>query len=136
MNIGEAATLTGIPRKTIRYYEKIGLVLPQRSLNGYRHFGRDELAKLTVLAKARELGFPIKDCRALLELHESHRQDDGSVEAMARRQLDRIDDNIEALRQRRHRLSELISACSNGDRTGSPILGKDKAMGGMPMRAH
>ena len=38
MNIGEVAQKTGLPAKTIRYYEDIGLVEPQRGANGYRFF--------------------------------------------------------------------------------------------------
>ncbi|MEO1238359.1 MAG: MerR family DNA-binding transcriptional regulator, partial [Pseudomonadota bacterium] len=36
MNIGEAARRSGLPAKTIRYYEDIGLVVPARAANGYR----------------------------------------------------------------------------------------------------
>ena len=34
MNIGDAARLSGLPAKTIRYYEDISLVVPKRSDNG------------------------------------------------------------------------------------------------------
>jgi len=39
LSIGDAAERSGLPRKTIRYYEDIGLVRPLRSANGYRAFG-------------------------------------------------------------------------------------------------
>ena len=38
MNIGDVAERTGLPAKTIRYYEEIGLVRPERRDNGYRAF--------------------------------------------------------------------------------------------------
>jgi hypothetical protein len=38
MNIGDVAARTGLPPKTIRYYEEIGLVTPDRDANGYRRF--------------------------------------------------------------------------------------------------
>ncbi|MEM9975259.1 MAG: MerR family DNA-binding transcriptional regulator, partial [Pseudomonadota bacterium] len=38
MNISDAARKAGLPAKTIRYYEEIGLVRPGRSANGYRAF--------------------------------------------------------------------------------------------------
>ena len=38
MNIGDVSRLSGLPAKTIRYYEDIGLVEPLRSSNGYRAF--------------------------------------------------------------------------------------------------
>jgi hypothetical protein len=39
MNIGDVAERTGLPAKTIRYYEEIGLITPDRDANGYRRFG-------------------------------------------------------------------------------------------------
>ena len=38
MNIKEVAARAGLPPKTIRYYEDIGLIRPRRSANGYRSF--------------------------------------------------------------------------------------------------
>ncbi|MGO7374237.1 MerR family DNA-binding transcriptional regulator, partial [Rhizobium ruizarguesonis] len=38
MNIGEASERTGLPSKTIRYYEDIGLIRPERGGNGYRDY--------------------------------------------------------------------------------------------------
>ena len=69
MNIGEVAERSGIPPKTIRYYEDIGLVRPQRSGNGYRAFAETDLHKLAFLGRARALGFSIEDCRTLLGLY-------------------------------------------------------------------
>ena len=46
MNISEAARRAGLPAKTIRYYEDIGLVAPQRDPNGYRAFQPRDLQAL------------------------------------------------------------------------------------------
>ena len=70
MNIGNIAQASGLPAKTIRYYEEIGLIKPLRGANGYRAFRESDLHKLTFLARARSLGFSIEDCRALLSLYE------------------------------------------------------------------
>ncbi|MEM7257190.1 MAG: MerR family transcriptional regulator, partial [Pseudomonadota bacterium] len=70
MQIGEVAERSGIPAKTIRYYEDIGLVTPQRDDNGYRSFRASDLHKLAFLGRARALGFSIEDCRKLLGLYE------------------------------------------------------------------
>ena len=60
MNIGDVADKVGLPAKTIRYYEDIGLVKPLRDNNGYRAFQANDLHKLTFLARARKLGLPSK----------------------------------------------------------------------------
>ena len=51
MNIGDVADRAGLPAKTIRYYEDIGLVTPARSANGYRDFSEQDLHKLAFLAR-------------------------------------------------------------------------------------
>ncbi|MET0380834.1 MAG: MerR family DNA-binding transcriptional regulator, partial [Methyloceanibacter sp.] len=43
MNIGEAAAQSGLPPKTIRYYEDIGLLRPGRRDNGFRDYGEHEI---------------------------------------------------------------------------------------------
>ena len=70
MNIGEVAERSGVPPKTIRYYEDIGLVRPERNSNGYRSFRETDLHKLAFLGRARALGFSIENCRNLLSLYE------------------------------------------------------------------
>jgi len=49
MNIGDVAALSGLPAKTIRYYEDVGLVKPLRSTNGYRTFRESDAHKLAFL---------------------------------------------------------------------------------------
>ena len=68
-SIGDVADLSGLPAKTIRYYEDIGLVEPLRSTNGYRSFRQSDVHKLAFLGRARALGFTIEDCRSLLKLY-------------------------------------------------------------------
>ncbi|MEO1249691.1 MAG: MerR family DNA-binding transcriptional regulator, partial [Pseudomonadota bacterium] len=46
MNIGQAAAESGLPAKTIRYYEEIGLVTPTRRENGYRDYDVSDVRKL------------------------------------------------------------------------------------------
>jgi DNA-binding transcriptional MerR regulator len=70
MNIKDAAERSGLPAKTIRYYEEVGLVQPLRDANSYRAFRDSDVHKLRFLARARALGFTIEDCRVLLSLYE------------------------------------------------------------------
>jgi DNA-binding transcriptional MerR regulator len=59
MNIGDVAERSGLPAKTIRYYEDIGLIRPKRGGNGYRAFGTADVHKLAFLGRARSLGLSI-----------------------------------------------------------------------------
>ena len=122
MNIGEVADLSGLPTKTIRYYEDIGLIRPQRSENGYRAFRDSDLHKLTFLGRARALGFSIEDCRTLLGLYEDESRESAQVKAVAEEHLAEIDRKIAQLQQMRGTLSHLVECCRGDDRPDCPIL--------------
>lgn len=122
MNIGDVAERAGLPPKTIRYYEEIGLVRPLRSENGYRTFRETDLHKLTFLGRARALGFSIEDCRTLLGLYEDDTRESAQVKAVAEEHLGEIDRKIAELQSMRATLAHLVTACHGDDRPDCPIL--------------
>ncbi|PWE28808.1 Cu(I)-responsive transcriptional regulator [Maritimibacter sp. 55A14] len=122
MNIGDVARLSGLPAKTIRYYEDIGLVDPLRSSNGYRAFRENDLHKLAFLGRARSLGFTIDDCRSLMRLYEDHERASADVKRIVLEHLGRIDQKIEELSEMRATLAHLAEACAGDHRPDCPIL--------------
>jgi MerR family copper efflux transcriptional regulator len=58
MNVGDAAHRSGLPAKTIRYYEEIGLIRPQRAGNGYRDYCGDDIHRLAFCAARAISAFP------------------------------------------------------------------------------
>ena len=122
MNIGDVAHRSGLPAKTIRYYEDIGFVKPLRDANGYRVFQDKELHKLTFLNRARALGFTIEDCRALLALYEDETRSSADVKRIANEHLQQIDSKIANLKAMRNTLSHLIEECVGDHRPDCPIL--------------
>ena len=127
MNIGDVSTRSGLPVKTIRYYEDIGLVSPLRGDNGYRAFREKELHKLSFLGRARSLGFTIEDCRTLLQLYENDSRASSDVKAIAKQHLARIDEKLTKLTEMHRTLSHLVEACAGDDLPNCPIL-SDLAM--------
>jgi MerR family transcriptional regulator, copper efflux regulator len=69
MNIGAAARRSGLPPKTIRYYEEIGLLTASRAANGYRDYSEADVQRLGFVQRARRLGFSVEECRQLLSLY-------------------------------------------------------------------
>ena len=127
MNISAVATRAGLPAKTIRYYEEIGLIKPLRGANGYRAFRDSDVHKLAFLGRARALGFPIENCRALLALWEDTARASADVRAIARDHLHQIEAKIADLSAMRDTLSDLVRTCAGNDRPDCPIL---KVLGG------
>lgn len=122
MNIGEVAKRAGLPPKTIRYYEDIGLIKPLRDTNGYRAFRETDVHKLAFLGRSRALGFTIEDCRNLLALWEDKARASGDVRSIAKEHLTEIETKIANLQAMRDTLSELVRECAGDGRPDCPIL--------------
>lgn len=122
MNINEVSKRSGLPAKTIRYYEEIGLITPLRATNGYRAFRDRDLHKLAFLGRARALGFTIEDCRTLLALYEDSTRESAQVKALAEGHLNAIDAKIAQLQSMRSTLAHLVHRCAGNDRPDCPIL--------------
>lgn len=65
MRIQELEHLVGIERATIRFYEKEGLISPERSENGYRNYSEDDAHELRRIKLLRELGVSLDTIRNL-----------------------------------------------------------------------
>jgi len=122
MNIGIASEHSGLPPKTIRYYEDIGLIRPDRADNGYRDYSMSDVHKLAFLHRSRGLGFSIEECRQLLALYEDKTRASADVKSMTQRKVAEIDRKIDELHQLRRMLGHLISNCHGDDRPDCPIL--------------
>jgi MerR family copper efflux transcriptional regulator len=129
MNIGEAAARAGVPPKTIRYYEDIGLVAPAaRAGNGYRAYGKTDVHVLRFVQRARSLGFSVKECRQLLDLYRNPQRASAEVKALAEQRIAAIDRKMAELAAMRATLVELAEGCHGDDRPECPIL-EDLALG-------
>ncbi|OBY28565.1 Cu(I)-responsive transcriptional regulator [Leisingera sp. JC1] len=122
MNIGDVSSRSGLPAKTIRYYEDIGLIKPHRSANGYRCFAETDLHKLAFLGRARALGFTIEDCRTLMALYEDESRASADVKQLAQEHLAKIEEKIADLQAMHETLGELVNCCAGDSRPDCPIL--------------
>ena len=123
MNIGEAAERSGVPAKTIRYYESIGLIAPaERSAGGYRVYDGREVETLRFVQRARSLGFSIEQVGELLALWRDRSRASADVKAMASAQVEAIDRKIAELQGMRDTLEHLMTRCHGDARPDCPIL--------------
>jgi DNA-binding transcriptional MerR regulator len=66
VRISELADSVGIPTSTVRYYERIGLLVsPDRTASGYRDYGDDDAARLLFITRARKMGL---SCEQVIDL--------------------------------------------------------------------
>jgi Cu(I)-responsive transcriptional regulator len=128
MNIGDAAERSGLPAKTIRYYEDIRLLKPARGDNGYRDYSDQDVHRLRFLQRARSLGFSVEECRQLLSLYGDENRESAEVKAMAEGKLTEIDRKIAELLGMRRTLEKLVHSCHGDQRPECPIL--DELAGG------
>ncbi len=123
MRIGEAARLSGVSVKLIRYYEAAGLLSPtRRHANGYRIFDGRIVHELRFIKRARFLGFPIKQIDELLGLWLDKKRPSRKVRALAERHVQAIASRMQAHRAIIKVLGRLIEACKGDDRPDCPIL--------------
>lgn len=122
MNIGRAAELTGLPAKTIRYYEDIDLIEPARAINGYRDYDDDDVHRLAFLQRARSLGFTIEECRMLLSLYHDKGRASSDVKALAVEKIEQIDRKLKELKGLRSTLALLAENCAGDNKPDCPII--------------
>lgn len=123
LTIGDAAEQSGLPAKTIRYYDEIKLVSPSsRSQAGYRQYEASEVHKLSFVKRARSFGFSVEDCRQLLSLFENQARRSREVKAFANRRLEEIEDKIRDLQSLHSELSQLAHRCPGDEQSDCPIL--------------
>lgn len=94
MQISDLARQSGVPAKTIRYYESVGLLpAPARADNNYRRYDPAVLERLRFIASARSLGFSLTDIGDLLTARDAG-------DAPCERVLEALDVQLATLDQR------------------------------------
>lgn len=122
MNIGEASRQSGLPAKTIRYYEEVGLIKPLRANNGYRDYRERDVHILRFLQRSRSLGFSIAEARKLLSLYGDENRHREDVRRLVTRRIAEIDHKIAELNSLKRALGALNEQCDGGDSPDCPIL--------------
>ena len=123
MNIGSVAEKSGVPPKTIRYYESIGLIRPaDRRPNGYRNYSLIDMRTLNFVKRARSLGFSVEEVRDLVDLWRNRKRTSVAVKALATRHLEALERKIQELESMRKAVADLVRRCHGDARPDCPIL--------------
>ena len=123
MNIGQAATASGVSAKMIRHYEQVGLFPePGRTDAGYRQYSEKEVHTLRFVRQARDLGFSIQQIGELVGLWQNRRRPSRQVKALAEAHIKELEQKAQDLLAMKATLEHLVQCCHGDDRPECPIL--------------
>lgn len=97
MTIKEVEQLLEVPRATVRFYEKEGLITPTREGNGYRDYSNEDVEKLKKIIILRKIGMSIEEISDLFD----------GVKSMN----EVLDDNIGNLQKQMDELKGAMNLC-------------------------
>lgn len=123
MNIGQAAKLSGVSAKMIRYYEEIGLMPEvERTEAGYRIYQERDLHWLRFIRRSRSLGFGMEEIAALLSLWQDPTRASQNVKTLALGHIDSLEQRIAEMQSMVQSLRTLVDDCHGDQRPDCPIL--------------
>lgn len=113
--IGEASRKSGVGIEAIRYYEREGIIPgPERAANNRRIYSQTDVGRLIFLKRCRDLGFPLADAKALLDLSEERGADCATALHIAASHKATIRKKISDLKRLERALDEVTANCSSG----------------------
>jgi Cu(I)-responsive transcriptional regulator len=123
MNIGEAASASGVSAKMIRYYEQIALIRPaSRTGSNYRTFSDRDVYDLRFIKRARSLGFSVPEITDLLALWRDRVRPSREVKAIADGHVADLEARIAEMQAMTDTLKALSRGCAGDERPDCPIL--------------
>jgi MerR family transcriptional regulator, copper efflux regulator len=111
LKIGEVATSSYLPIKTVRYYEEIGLLTPtvHRSESNYRLFKPTVLGRLAFIRRSQSLGLSLREIQDILAVHDQGQLPCAEVKQNLHQKVQQITEQIESLQLLRSELQGLLS---------------------------
>jgi len=123
MNIGQAATASGISAKMIRHYETIGLIeAADRTSSGYRVYTQRDVETLRFIRSSRDLGFSVDQIKALLALWRDRNRASSDVKKVALVHVEELEAKMKQLQNMADTLRHLAHNCHGDDRPDCPII--------------
>jgi DNA-binding transcriptional MerR regulator len=117
-SIGEFAKLTGIPVRTLHYYEELGLLKPTRQENGHRVYKIEDMVELQKIVSLKSLGFSLSQIGELLKLPKY----DQSLVEMLRLQQQALEVKLVKIKQSLDLVGRMIAIVQNEGQLEHPLL--------------
>lgn len=108
MLIGELAHATGVTTKTLRFYERRGLLSePPRTSGGYREYTTDAIDRVGFIKDAQAAGFTLAQIGEILDISDGGEPPCDHVETLVQQRLDEVERRLAELRQVRRQLRDI-----------------------------
>ena len=111
LTISEVARRVGLQSSAIRYYERIGLLPPAQRMGGQRRYDSTVLYRLTVVQRARQLGFTLDEIRQLFFGFRNVARASERWQVLSRRKLSELDDLMDGIESVRRLLRRMMQNC-------------------------
>jgi MerR family transcriptional regulator, redox-sensitive transcriptional activator SoxR len=111
LSISEVARQAGLQASAIRYYERIGILLPAQRISGQRRYDGTVLYRLAVIQRARQLGFALDEIRQLFFGFPSVTRASERWQKLSRRKLVELDGLMDGIKTMRRLLKKMMQGC-------------------------
>ncbi|MER3413346.1 MAG: hypothetical protein C4341_03740 [Armatimonadota bacterium] len=123
MRISELAERASLSVSTIRYYERVGLMLaPHRSDSGYREYTDNDLRRLRFIRSAKAHGLPLKLVKKCLAAVDGSPKPCGEIAALLRDHLERLEEQFKWIEQTKRFVRSQIALWEAGELPSSDCL--------------
>lgn len=102
--IAQIAEEFGVTHRTVRHYEELGLITPERR-GTQRVYHRRDRTRLNLILRGKRLGFPLEEIRTIVDLYDAPRGKRSQLEYV----LGQIDDRRADLEQRRRDIEDALA---------------------------
>ena len=109
MKVAELSKSLGTTADTVRYYTRLGLLKPAKSVNGYKSYSNKEVSRLKVILSARNLGFSVADIKQILNESEDGKSACPLVRSLIKERLEETEKQFQAMLALRGKMSSALS---------------------------
>jgi MerR family Zn(II)-responsive transcriptional regulator of zntA len=117
MKISELAKKVGVSSYTLRYYEKVGLLIPsKRNVNSYRDYNDDDVSALRFILACKQSGFSLAETQSLLAIKDNKNQHAcAEAKLITQCKIAAISQQIKQLKNMQLTLINLEKYCAGGN---------------------
>jgi len=123
VNLAELSRETGLPKDTIRFWEKRGLIHPKRSSNGYRVFEQEDIQRINLIKLAKEAGFTLDAISVFLDRILDDQASFSDLSEILVEQLHRSQEKIRELTQATDKMNHILAECMEKGSIRKVVLG-------------